>query len=124
MSGDMEWVDEEAGPVVRPYAMTGGRTAPSAGGALDLMAVVTPTGAEAPPFAYLGSDHRRLLALIGRSRHVAELAAELGSPVGVVRVLLGDLLEHGLIRVRPPLAGVGSPSERLLREVIDGLRAL
>lgn len=119
----MEWVDEEAGPVVRPYAMTGGRTAPTYG-TLDLMASVTKTGADVPPSTRLGSDHRRLLALIDRPRPVVELAADLGSPVGVVRVLLGDLLEHNLIRVRPPLARVGAPSEGLLREVINGLRAL
>jgi Protein of unknown function (DUF742). len=45
-------------------------------------------------------------------------------PLGVVRVLLGDLLDHGLIRVRAPDQAAPLPSERILKEVINGLRAL
>ncbi|MEU7001601.1 DUF742 domain-containing protein [Nonomuraea sp. NPDC046570] len=121
----MEWLDEEAGPVVRPYAMTRGRTRPSSA-ALDLLAMVAATGVPVPAQAELSVQHRRLLGHVTRSRTrpIVELSSELGLPVGVVRVLLGDLLDHGLILVRPPLAAAASPTERLLREVINGLRAL
>ncbi|MGV9302470.1 MULTISPECIES: DUF742 domain-containing protein [unclassified Nonomuraea] len=122
---EMEWVDEDAGPVVRPYAMTRGRTRPSSS-SLDLLAVVTSTGRPVPSQAHLGSQHRRLLECVARSRTgpVVEVASETGLPVGVVRVLLGDLLDHGLILVRPPVPAAASPTESLLREVINGLRAL
>ncbi|GAA2657248.1 MULTISPECIES: DUF742 domain-containing protein [Nonomuraea] len=122
---DMEWVDEEAGPVVRPYAMTRGRTRPSST-ALDLLAVITSTGVPVPSQADLGSQHRRLLDHVtqGRTGPLVEVASETGLPVGVVRVLLGDLLDHGLILVRPPVTAAASPTESLLREVISGLRAL
>lgn len=44
MSGDGQprshWFDDEAGPVVRPYAMTRGRTSHAAQHRLDLIAVV------------------------------------------------------------------------------------
>ncbi|MFD1934797.1 MULTISPECIES: DUF742 domain-containing protein [Nonomuraea] len=122
---EMEWVDEEAGPVVRPYAMTRGRTRPSSS-SFDLLSVITSTGVPVPSEAHLGSQHRRLLeyVVLGRTGPVVEVASETGLPVGVVRVLLGDLLDHGLILVRPPVPAAASPTESLLREVINGLRAL
>lgn len=124
MSREPEWVDEEAGPVVRPYAVARGRTR-SSSSALDLLATVVSTGLAVPAQAELSGRHRRLLAFLeGRTRPVAEVASELDQPVGVVRVLLGDLLDHGLIRVRPPMDKANSPTESLLREVINGLRAL
>ncbi|MFF4620230.1 DUF742 domain-containing protein [Nonomuraea jabiensis] len=125
MSGEHEWVDEEAGPVVRPYAVARGRTRPTSSNALDLLATVAGTGLPVPAKAELSAQHRRLLsAVAGQSRPVAEVASDLSLPVGVVRVLLGDLLDHGLVTVRPPRDKAATPTESLLREVINGLRAL
>ncbi|MDA0631820.1 DUF742 domain-containing protein [Nonomuraea sp. MCN248] len=128
MSREHEWVDEEAGPVVRPYAVTRGRTRPAAKAlstGLDLLATVSLTGRPAPPKAELGVQHRRLLGcLVQHARPVAEVAAELDLPVAVVRVLLGDLLDYGLVAVKAPRSKAATPSESLLREVINGLRAL
>ncbi|WP_433436352.1 DUF742 domain-containing protein [Nonomuraea sp. CA-141351] len=125
MSREHEWVDEEAGPVVRPYAVARGRTKPASSSTLDLLATVVSTGLPIPAKAELSAQHRRLLsAASGETRPVAEIASDLGLPVAVVRVLLGDLLEHGLITVRPPRDKAATPTESLLREVINGLRAL
>jgi hypothetical protein len=55
---------------------------------------------------------------------VAELSAELDLPVGVVRVLIGDLIDAGWVRVSRPVPPAELPDESILREVIDGLRAL
>ncbi|NGO71586.1 DUF742 domain-containing protein [Streptomyces boncukensis] len=145
------WFDDAAGPVVRPYAMTRGRTRSGAQDArLDLIAVVTPlvaretadgaadgtggagveeliTAAEGGRFAdgSLAPEH---VEIVARSRRapltVAEFAAELDLPVGVVRVLIGDLVEAGLVRVSRPVPPAELPDERILREVINGLRAL
>ncbi|TMR24720.1 DUF742 domain-containing protein [Nonomuraea turkmeniaca] len=124
MSREHEWVDEEAGPVVRPYAVARGRTRP-ASSALDLLATVVSTGLPAPSHAELSAQHRRVVScLSGQARAVAEVASEVNLPVGVVRVLLGDLLEHGLISVRAQRDKASTPTESLLREVINGLRAL
>ncbi|MGC5009590.1 DUF742 domain-containing protein [Streptosporangium sp. DT93] len=122
MTDDVEWIDEEAGPVVRPYAMTGGRTSTSSS-SLDLLSTVTVTGAQVSSGANLGLQHRRLLGLSGRSRPIVEIASDSGLPLGVVKVLLGDLLDQGLILVRPP-APAALPTDSLLRELISGLRAL
>ncbi|MFF9343281.1 MULTISPECIES: DUF742 domain-containing protein [unclassified Streptomyces] len=123
-----QWYDADAGPLVRPYAMTGGRTRPGPSNVrFDLIALVVvdddPPG-EAEE-AVLGPEHRALLALCrSETQSVAELAADADLPVGVVRVLLGDLLESGFVRVSRPVPPAQLPDERILREVIDGLRAL
>ncbi|MCX4529349.1 MULTISPECIES: DUF742 domain-containing protein [unclassified Streptomyces] len=127
-----QWYDAEAGPLVRPYAMTGGRTKPGPHGVrFDLIAlvVVAPDGsgdgADGAAESLLGPEHRALLGLCrSETQSVAELAADADLPVGVVRVLLGDLLEAGHVRVSRPVPPAQLPDERILREVIEGLRAL
>ncbi|MFJ8192677.1 DUF742 domain-containing protein [Streptomyces sp. NPDC096094] len=122
-----QWYDNEAGPLVRPYAMTGGRTRPSPTGVrFDLIALVTrsPDGPGADDIV-LGPEHRTLIDLCrAETQSVAELAADADLPVGVVRVLLGDLVELGSVAVSRPVPPAQLPDERILREVIDGLRAL
>jgi hypothetical protein len=122
-----QWYDNEAGPLVRPYAMTGGRTRPGPTGVrLDLIALVTLRPAAAgTDDAALGPEHRTLVELCrAETQSVAELAADADLPVGVVRVLLGDLVELGRVTVDCPVPPAQLPDERILREVIDGLRAL
>lgn len=120
--------DDEAGPLVRLYAMTAGRARTGNGAErLDLMAIVRATPFPSPR-APLPPEQRDLLALCERGPcPVADLASDSGLPLGVVRVLLGDLAANGLVRITPPdtTSGTGSrPDVRLLREVIHGLRAL
>lgn len=121
------WYDNEAGPLVRPYAMTGGRTRPGPGGSrFDLIALISlDTGAPVTDDTSLGPEHHALLELCRtETQSVAELAAGADLPVGVVRVLLGDLLEAGRVTVSRPVPPAQLPDERILREVIEGLRAL
>ncbi|MFI6335147.1 DUF742 domain-containing protein [Streptomyces sp. NPDC050535] len=123
-----QWYDNEAGPLVRPYAMTGGRTEPGPTGVrFDLIALVTLDGSApgADDDTSLGPEHRALIELCrAETQSVAELSADADLPVGVVRVLLGDLLELGCVTVSRPVPPAQLPDERILREVIDGLRAL
>ncbi|MFC4502923.1 MULTISPECIES: DUF742 domain-containing protein [Streptomyces] len=122
-----QWYDSDAGPLVRPYAMTGGRTRPGPTGVrFDLIALVTrDPGAPGTDGTALGPEHRTLVDLCrAETQSVAELAAGADLPVGVVRVLLGDLLELGCVTVSRPVPPAHLPDERILREVIAGLRAL
>lgn len=123
-----QWYDREAGPLVRPYAMTGGRTQPGPTGVrFDLIALVSlATGAaDIDDDTSLGPEHRVLVDLCrAETQSVAELAADADLPVGVIRVLLGDLLELGRVTVSRPVPPAQLPDERILREVIEGLRAL
>lgn len=117
------WLDSEAGPVVRPYALTGGRTR-HAGANFDLIATVTTTRAIVPDSSALTPEHLAILSLARRPASVADLASGLDLPLGVVRILLADLREFGLVIIRPPAGGAQPPGEHILREVLDGLRRL
>jgi Protein of unknown function (DUF742) len=120
------WVDREAGRVVRPYALTGGRTDPAGGAVLDLISVVV--AAEPPPTAAgsrrLSPEHRKLIGLCQEPMTVADAAADMALPLGVVRVLLADLLQQKLITLQPRRAARPQASPDLLREVLNGLRSL
>ncbi|WP_030624240.1 DUF742 domain-containing protein [Streptomyces sclerotialus] len=126
-AGPARWFDDEAGPVVRPYAMTRGRTASGAVARLDLIAqVIAESRADEPVTDQsLSPEHLDIVDLTRESPlSVAELAAELDLPIGVVRVLIGDLLDAELVRVSRPVPPAELPDEGILREVINGLRAL
>ncbi|UNO38769.1 DUF742 domain-containing protein [Streptomyces sp. MST-110588] len=121
------WYDDEAGPVVRPYAMTRGRTRSAAETPLDLIAlVVSETRRDDPVHdPTLSPEHLDIIRMCrDEPLSVAELAAGLDLPVGVVRVLIGDLLDAELVHVSRPVPPAELPDEQVLREVIDGLRAL
>ncbi|TYB35860.1 DUF742 domain-containing protein [Micromonospora sp. AP08] len=119
-----EWLDAAAGPVVRPYTLTGGRVRPPVDG-FDLVAfVLTTPGADPARVPGLQPEHRRLVDLARRPVAVADLAADLDLAVGVVRVLLGDLLARGLVTVRRPPAAAHLPDDNILKAVVSGLRAL
>lgn len=123
MAKEDQWLDEEAGPVVRPYALTRGRTRPT-GEALDLIALVTAVrGVEVNPTG-LDPEHLALLRMCRLPASVADLAADLDLPVGVVQILLADLRERSLIHVHHPTLPARLPDPRILREVADGLRRL
>ncbi|MBY8873348.1 DUF742 domain-containing protein [Micromonospora sp. PLK6-60] len=119
-----EWLDAAAGPVVRPYTLTGGRVRPSGRG-LGLMALVrAEPGADPAAHPRLQPEHRRLVELTRRPAPVAELAAQLDVAVGVVRVLLGDLLTRGLVTAHEPASVPGRFDDDILKAVVSGLRAL
>ena len=126
MGADDKWLDRDSGPVVRPYAVTGGRTEPADGEVLDLIAVVVVThrGPGPDEAAGLSPEHRRILALCERPVTVADVAADTELPLGVVRVLLADLIQQYRVSVLPQRRPEEHPSADLLREVLDGLRAL
>jgi len=117
------WFDREAGPVVRPYAVTKGRTLPSGEAAFGLIDVVITTSTRPSEHFRPGPEHRRILSLCRRPTPVVDLTSEIDLPLGVVRVLLGDLTSEGMLRVlstqKQPMT-----DQRLLRMVLDGLESL
>jgi hypothetical protein len=124
---DDHWYEDETGSMVRPYTVTRGRTRPSDRHTIDLMSQVTAVETED---GRPGVDHARacLLDLVRRGpRPVVELAADADLPLTVVRVLLGDLAEAGLVRIdepqRSPRGGPAADPE-LLQEIVERLREL
>ena len=118
------WLDREAGPIVRPYAVTKGRTAPASGwyiGLIDVVAAVADP--QLPVDARLNREHRRVLSRCRQPITVVDLATDTDLPVGVIRVLLSDLREYGALRVVTTQRDAAT-TERLLRDVLDGLHSL
>ncbi|MDX2595319.1 MULTISPECIES: DUF742 domain-containing protein [Streptomyces] len=120
---------------VRPYSLTGGRT--RFGHVLLVETFVGTTAAlEAaeerkeltnnPLSSRVMPEMRAIVELCRRMRTVAEIAALLQMPLGVVRVLISDLADQGKIRVYGTGTGhgTGRPDRALLERVLSGLRRL
>jgi hypothetical protein len=121
-SNDERWLDAEAGPVVRPYALTQGRTRHT-GESFDLVATVMTTNATADSSA-LAPEHLSVLSLARVPTTVADIASDVDLPLGVVRILLADLRELGLVSIRTPVSMAERIDKHTLREVLNGLRGL
>jgi hypothetical protein len=108
---------------VRPYVLTRGRTS-SSFGTLELhapiVALVTP---EQLPKRSTPED-RRIVELTQIPMSLAEVAARMSTPVGVTRVLVGDLAEQGLLQARPARDGGEHRDVKLLERLLEGIRAL
>src|SRR5271169_4291561 len=102
-SNDERWLDAEAGPVVRPYALTQGRTR-HAGESFDLVATVIATRAAVTDLGSLAPEHISVLQLARAPTTVADIASDVDLPLGVVRIILADLRELGLVAISTPVA--------------------
>jgi Protein of unknown function (DUF742) len=123
-SHDQQWIDGQAGPVVRPYALTQGRTRHS-GAAFDLVATVMAisTGMGVPNT--LSPEHIAVLQLVQSPTAVVDIASDVDLPLGVVRILLADLREMGLVNISAPVSAKPRQVDKnTLREVLYGLRSL
>lgn len=114
-----------SGALVRPYAHTGGRTRSSH--VLALEALISSNWRPGVGDAVLTTHHRRMIVdLCVQPRSVAEVAALLSVPLGVARVLLGDLATAGVVVVHPTAgaSGDGEPDLAFMQRVLVGLRRL
>ena len=116
--------DEEpvaAARFVRPYTITAGRTK----SAVELPVEATLRQHPALPGAVadLAAGAQRVLSLCDQ-KSVAEVSALASMPIGVVRVLLGDLVEQGLVQVQATITESSSKDERieLIERTLRGLR--
>jgi hypothetical protein len=117
-SADKDWLDGDSGRLIRPYAVTNGRT--SASSDLDLMSMVVATGSG--NYGSLEPDHTQALGLCLQPTTVAEVAARLRLPAAVVKVLLSDLIECGAVRAEPPRPASDASNRVLLERLLDGLQ--
>ncbi|HKS45001.1 MAG TPA: DUF742 domain-containing protein [Amycolatopsis sp.] len=122
MNGD-QWYGDDSGPMVRLYVLTKGRARP-AGEFLDIVALVHAHSRPEHDLS-LSPEQATILSLcLDRMLSVAEIAARAGLPLSVVRVLLADLQEARHIGVTHPTPPNRLPNDHILREVLNGLRAL
>ncbi len=109
--------------IVRAYAWTGGRTRSHYNFEIETLVTTTERGRLSS--AVTQADHRAVIALCWEAKSVAEIAALLSVPLGVAKVLLSDMAEHGLISVHQTATPDGeSPDYALLERVLSGLRRL
>ncbi|GGK86764.1 hypothetical protein Sme01_40350 [Sphaerisporangium melleum] len=114
---------ERSSSLVRPYAMTGGRTAPKT--SLALEALVSSLTSVHQDLATLTPEKQAISTLCRQVRSVAEIAAMLRMPLGVTRVVIADMAAEGLVQVHhPQLETTGKPDLNLLERVLSGLRRL
>jgi hypothetical protein len=112
---------ESSSSIVRAYAWTGGRTTSDVHLEIESLVSVNERSATA-----VRPEHQDVLALCHSPRSVAEIAALRGLPLGVTKVLLGDMASHGLIDVHRTASSYGGerPDGALLERVLAGLRRL
>jgi hypothetical protein len=114
------WYDDKAGPMVRPYAVTRGRTR-SLRPDLDMITLVV---AIRPDSSMLDREYADILRLCDRPQSVAEISAQLDMALAVVKILIGDLIEQGYLLFRAPPTSVDTPDMDILQAVLDGIRRL
>jgi hypothetical protein len=108
--------------LVRPYAVTGGRTKPRY--QLQIEAMVAASHYEARDLSVLSPECQAILGFCRDWRSVAEISAVLRMPLGVARVLIADMAMEGLVRVHQIDHAQGRPDLNLLERVLSGLRKL
>ena len=121
---DELWASVDEPSLVRPYTLTAGRTDSRVN--LPLEAPIETLDSPRAP-RWPGNDVRgQILKLCVDSPSVAEIAAHLSLPLGVARVLIGDLVSQGYLRVHATLADSATDDERreLIGRTLRGLRAL
>jgi hypothetical protein len=109
--------------IVRAYAWTGGRTRSNID--LEIETLVSANDQTRQSAGILQAEHQHVVELCRSPRSVAEVAALMRLPLGVVKVLLGDMAERGLVDVHQTAsAGGDTPDLGLMERVLSGLRRL
>lgn len=113
--------DDGPGPLVRPYAVTKGRTRSTFDIAIEaLVGTVEGTSRD----TIVGRERQLIAELCQDVQSLAEIAAHLRMPLGVARVLVGDMAEEGLVEVHAPGSLDDQLGVYLLERVLSGLRKL
>ncbi|QYN35393.1 DUF742 domain-containing protein [Pseudonocardia sp. DSM 110487] len=114
---------ESGASAVRPYAWTRGRT--KSGLDLAIEALVSTSQRAKDQMGLLQVEHRAVAELCEQTRSVAEVAALLSIPLGVARVVLGDMVGLNLVTVHQTATSAGNePDLALMERVLSGLRRL
>src|SRR5215831_2868405 len=122
--------EEPTGALVRPYAVTGGRTRPKVEIAIEALVETTHKGRttgtrDGQP--QHGREQQYIVTLCdGRLQSLAEISARMSLPLGVARVLVADMASEGMVAVYEPTSidGNDAVGTELLESVLSGLRKL
>lgn len=120
MSRGQPWYDDAAGPLVRPYAVTGGRTRTDQPDLQVITLVMALHPMRQVPTHDLDFEHLQILSRSQQPVSIAEISSELELPLSVVKILIGDLIERHLLIFRSAV----TPDIQVLQAVINGIRRL
>jgi Protein of unknown function (DUF742) len=112
---------------VRPYALTLGRTRPAelrGAHELEIETLVSTTAVGEAALGTLALERRSITLLCRDILSIAEVAAKLDVPLGVARVLVGDMAEAGYVAIHRPMSPSDRPDLALLERVLYGLREI
>jgi hypothetical protein len=109
--------------LLRAYAVTGGRTRPRHTD-LEMESLVATTALGLSDAARLSMERRAIAHLCRHVLSIAEVSAHLDLPLGVTRVLVGDMAAEGLVSIHRPSNPEAQPDLSLLQRVLAGLRAM
>lgn len=120
--------DEPTGSLVRPYAVTRGRTRPKLEIAIEALVETTVRGRQVGNGGIGNGQEQQYIATLcdGRLQSLAEIAARMQLPLGVARVIIADMASDGLVAVHEPasLENNDAVGTELLERVLSGLRRL
>ena len=111
---------DETGRLIRPYAITGGRTGAETDIGLETQIQASRRGSQ-----HLGAyrwEAAKVVELVQAPMALIEIAARLEIPIGVARVLVADLVDDGAVVLHVPEKTQNYSS--LLERVLDGVRNL
>jgi hypothetical protein len=112
--------DDASGRLIRPYAITGGRTGAETDISLETQIQASTRGSH-----HLGSyrwEAAKVVELVQQPMALIEVAARVEIPIGVARVIVADLVDDGAVVVHVPQKTQSFTS--LLERVLDGVRNL
>lgn len=119
---DDDLIADDGDFLVRPYAMTRGRTEPRY--QLEIEAMVVAAHYDVRDLSVLSPECQAILEFCRDWRSVAEISAVLQMPLGVARILVADMAAEGVVRIHQLNHAQGPPDVKLLERVLSGLRKL
>ncbi len=122
VDSDVDFDDDfdATGRLIRPYAMTGGRTDID-----SIISLETQIQSSTRASQHLGAyrwEAAKVVDLVQSPMALIEIAARLEIPIGVARVLVADLVADGAVVLHMPAKTQSFAS--LLERVLDGVRNL
>ncbi|HEU4347167.1 MAG TPA: DUF742 domain-containing protein [Actinoplanes sp.] len=122
--GQPQQPHDPRGALVRPYAVTRGRTEPQRDIPIEAVLVASQAAVQEARFA--GHDKYRIALLCEpRAQSLAEIAAHCRLPLGVTRVLVADMVTDQLLSLHSAAPRHGFTERMdLLERVLSGLRKL
>ncbi|MPZ80943.1 MAG: DUF742 domain-containing protein [Actinophytocola sp.] len=120
---EADLADAADAAIVRPYAWTRGRTKSAMDMRIEALVTTSELGEDIGALTH--TEHRSVAELCAEPRSVAEVATLLHVPLGVAKVLLGDMAGLGLVIVHKTATGGANKAHLMLMErVLSGLRRL